>query len=149
MLDFQNLQLLLEGKRIVERQDCRSGSLHASGVSLVKSLFRQLNSSSPMDSKLHKNLWHTSCPRKINIIISVMIFGSLNCSQTLQRKLPTHSLSPSICPLFCPLCMQNSEDNQHLFFDCQYSLEMWRSYLQHLIFIGFFAMLWRRMWLRL
>lgn len=115
-----------------------------SDVFSVKS-FRHLASSSPLDSKLHKNLWKTKCPRRINIIIWVMIFGSLNCSQTLQRKPPNHYLLPSICPVY-------EEQRRQPAYLLWLSILIWRtlfamfkSYLQCLTFIGFFEVILRRM----
>ena len=52
-----------------------------------------------------------------------MVFGSLNSSETLQRKLPNQCLSPSICSS----CLAENESSQHLFFDCPYSSSCWYS----------------------
>ena len=48
----------------------------------------------------------------------MVLFGYLNCSSVLQRKLPSHCFFPSICPI----CTTASEDLQRLFFYCCYSL---------------------------
>lgn len=41
----------------------------------------------------------------------------------MQRKLPSHCLSPSICAL----CMADNEDLQHQYFDCYYAEKCWLS----------------------
>lgn len=48
------------------------------------------------------------------MLIWVILIASLNCSATLQRELPSHYISPSICPL----CYKDSETLQHHFFEC-------------------------------
>lgn len=55
----------------------------------------------------------------------ILLFGSLNCLTTLQHKLRSHYLSPNICPL----CLANSEDLQHLLFDCSFSSCYWQKLL--------------------
>lgn len=56
--------------------------------------------------------WKSKWPRHVNITIWVMIFGALNYSLTIQRKLPSHYLLPSIFAL----CLADDERSQHLFF---------------------------------
>lgn len=80
---------------------------------------------SPMDTKPYKALWKLSCPTRVNIIIWVMIFRALNCSKSLQSKLPSHSLLPSICHM----CLEDNEDCQHLCFVSSFSKKIWRKLL--------------------
>ena len=64
----------------------------------------------------------TKSPRRVNITIWIMIFGALNCSEVLQRKLQTHSLSPTICHF----CLSASKTQQHIFFECSYAFNCWQ-----------------------
>ena len=50
-----------------------------------------------------------------------MLNGLLNCASVMQSKLPSHVLSPSVCSL----CLQDSEDLQHLFFRCPFAEKCW------------------------
>lgn len=50
-----------------------------------------------------------------------MLEGLLNCASVLQMKRPSHSLSLHVCPL----CMENLEDLQHLFFSCGHAENCW------------------------
>ena len=50
-------------------------------------------------------------------------FQGLNCSETMQRKLPNTCLLPSVCPL----CLENSELLVHLFIFCPFSSNCWFS----------------------
>lgn len=85
---------------------------------MVKSLSKHSAASEVTDKAVYKGLWKSNSPKRVNILIWVMVFRTLNCSSVLQRKLPSHYLSPSICPL-CPVA---SED-LHLFSDyCFYGL---------------------------
>ena len=62
-------------------------------------------------------------PRRVSILVWIMLFGLLNCSLVMQRKLPNSCLLPSIFPL----CLLNEEDLHHLFFSCPYSAKCWGS----------------------
>lgn len=99
IVDFMNLMVAITNKKVVEGTDKRIWSLESSGVFLVKSLVKHLSLTSPVDHVLEKGLWYTKSPRRINIMVWLMIFVSLNCVAVLQKKLLSHSLSPYICPL--------------------------------------------------
>lgn len=105
-----------------ECHDKRIWSLEASGAFSVKSLVTHLSLASPLDKHLEKALWRSKCPRRANITVWTMLFGYLNCSSVMQRKLPSCCLSPYICTL----CMADKEDLQHLFFDCSYAGNCWQ-----------------------
>ena len=65
-----------------------------------------------------------SCsPRRINVLVWIMAVGSLNCSETMQRKLSNTCLLPSVCPF----CLENSELLIHLFIFCPFSSNCWFS----------------------
>lgn len=71
---------------------------------------------------LMKALWKSKSPWRVNITIWIMLFGLLNCSLVLQRKLPSHCLSPNMCAF----CKADWEDLQHLFFNCCYAGKCWQ-----------------------
>lgn len=99
-------------------------SLLRNRIFLFKSLSNHLSTISPLDTQLGKALWKSSSPRRVNILVWNMLVGHLNGSLVMQQKLPTHCLSPSICPL----CLAESEDLQHIFyifFDCHFSKHCW------------------------
>lgn len=120
-IEFQNLLSQISSRRVIEPFDRRWWSLEASESFLVKSLSIQLSPSLPLDKLLFKALWKTKSPRRVNILLWVTVFGQLNYSSILQRKLPSHSLSPSICPM----CEAAKEDLQHLFFECSFVVQCW------------------------
>ena len=55
------------------------------------------------------------------MLVWIMEVGSLNCSETMQRKLPNSCLLHSVCPL----CLENSELLIHLFIFCPFSSNCW------------------------
>ena len=115
--DFQCLLTLISHKGLTDLDDRRVWSLESSGHFSVKSLSKylslskhlslskRLSPSSPVEKDYFKALWKTSSPRRINFLVWIKAVGSLNCSGTMQRKLPNTCLLPSVCPL----CLENSE----------------------------------------
>lgn len=97
-----------------------------------------------IDKAVFQKLWKTNSPKRVNILIWAMIFGLLNCSSTLQRKLPAHYLSPTICPL----CMEANEDLQHLFFVCKYAMLVGWNYWLSFIFCEPMVIHLRTIWYR-
>lgn len=104
-------------------RDRRVWSPEANGNFLVKSLVTHLQPASPFEGRLQQALWKTKSPKRVNITSWIMLFGQLNCSSVLQKKLPLDTLSPSICPR----CKPNEEELQHLFFECRYAEKCWFS----------------------
>ena len=100
--DFQYLLTLISHKDLTDLDDRRVWSLESSGHFSVKSLSKHLSPSSPLEKDYFKTLWS---PRRINFLVWIMAVGSLNCSETMQRKLPNTCLLPTVCPL----CLENSE----------------------------------------
>lgn len=98
-------------------------NIETNGNLSVKSLVIHLSPASPLEVKLLHALWKTKSPKRVNITSWIMLFGLLNCSSVLQKKLPSHSLSPSMFPL----CKANEEELQHLFFTYRYVENCWFS----------------------
>ena len=98
-------------KKVGNSDDYRSWSIDPQGQFSVKSLSTHLKSASPMDKRLFSAIWKSGSPRRINILIWIMVFGSLNNSEILQKKAPNKSLSSSICPL----CLKASENLSRIF----------------------------------
>lgn len=85
---ISNLQLLLGCLSLFQvgfLEDSRSWSL-ASSVFSVKSLSCHLVSSFPLDNKVYSTLWKSKSPKRVNILMWIMIHGSLNCLEVLQKK---------------------------------------------------------------
>ena len=121
--EFEEFQLLLSGlqvKTISPTSDSRVWSMDHSRTFSVKSLTKFLNASSPLDKHIHQAHWKSKSPKRINILVWIMLFGTLNCAATLQQELQAHALSP-----ICPLCHAAAEDLQHLIFVCPYSSACW------------------------
>lgn len=114
-----------------EEQKHRFGWIHNWVSWEWKSLTSHLYLSSPINGRLYKELWKTKSRRRVNVLIWIMIFGALNCSSVMQTKLMNSCLSPSICPL----CKNEGEGLQHLFFVCLYSAICWRKFF--LVFSNF------------
>lgn len=57
-----------------------------------------------MDKMLYQAVWKSKSPKRINILVWIMINGNLNSLEVLKKKLPTYYLMPSICPLYCKNC---------------------------------------------
>ena len=96
-------------------------SLNSSGKFTIKSLTHHLSPPSPLDKSLYKAIWKSSSPRRVNILIWILMVGNLDVSSAIQHELPNSHLSPSICLLY----LQNKEDPQHLFIFCKYSANCW------------------------
>ena len=77
-----------------------------------------------MDKKLFKAPWKSNCPQRVNILMWIILFGSLNCAEILQKKSPSRCLQPSVCPL----CMNVNESLLHLFLLCFFSSVCWNSF---------------------
>ena len=89
----------------------------------VKSLSKHLSPTSPLEKDYFKAPWKTSSPRRINVLVWIMAVGSLNCSETMQRKLPNTCSLPSVCPL----CLENSDLLIHFSIFCPFSPNCWFS----------------------
>ena len=61
-----------------------------------------------------------------------MIFGSVNWSSVMQKKLLTHYLSPHMSLFY----LKSQEDLQHILFDCEYASKCWKSLFTSLISAG-------------
>ena len=81
--DFQSLLNLVSSFPITTINDKRTWSLEANGLFSVNSLVKHLSKASPMDKKLEESLWKSKSPRRVNIIIWIMIAGRLNCASVL------------------------------------------------------------------
>lgn len=72
-------------------------------------------------------------PKRINILVWILLNGSFNCSATLQAKLQAHYLSSTICPYAWQIAR---------IYDSCYLIDLilpvvGRNYLHYLISIGF------------
>lgn len=132
LVEFLSLSSSVTNKKVTLQPDKRIWALEGNGSLSINSLTTHLSVASPIDVKLVKGLWKSKCPRRVNILIWTMLFGSLNCPTTIQRKLPYHCLSPHMCVL----CRQDQEDIQHLFFGCSYASSCWSR------LFGFFNFSW-------
>ena len=91
--------------------------MESPGVFSVKSLSRHLASASPLDPQLANCLRKSKRPRRVNITIYALLFGSLNFNSVMPKKLPTHYISLHIGPF----CLRSHEDLQHIFFEYIYA----------------------------
>ncbi|XP_038903695.1 uncharacterized protein LOC120090219 [Benincasa hispida] len=117
-------------RKIVSRSpslsfDKRVWSISNNSQYTVKSLKNHLTPFSPLEKPIFSTIWKTKSPRRVNILIWIMLFGQLNVAEVLQKKQPTPSLSPTVCPF----CLHHSEVSLHLFFTCPYSSWCWNKLL--------------------
>lgn len=98
--EFQQLLHLLSQRQVVDSMDRRIWSLKPSNKFSVKSLVNHFPASSSMTRETYKVLWKSNNPRRVNILVWIMIFGLLNCFLVMQRKLPNSCLLPSLFPLW-------------------------------------------------
>lgn len=94
---FQDLMDKIYNFTISPNSDSRTWSLESSGFFTVRSLSRHMASSPSIEKFLFQALWKSKSPKRINILIWIMIFGNLNTTNILQRKMANHALMPSIC----------------------------------------------------
>ena len=87
ILEFQQLLFHLENSRVNNNIDSRVWSLEASGRYSVKLLAKYLNSSIPIDKELYQGIWKSKSPKRVDVLIWILLHGSLNCSATLQYEL--------------------------------------------------------------
>ena len=104
----------LNGKVVNSNPDKKVWSLEPSGYFTVRSLVTHLSFGSPLDVSLKEST--SSC--------GLCFQGNLNCISSLQKKLPSHCLSP-----MCHLCCMN-QDLQHLVFEYPYTVNCWCRLLQ-------------------
>lgn len=83
-------------EKVIDSDDYRYWSIDHQGCYTVKSLSVHFYIASPMDKGIFKALWKSSSPRGINILVWIMAFGLLNCSEILQKKSPKKCLLPSV-----------------------------------------------------
>lgn len=122
--DSQALLSSLEGI-MINSLNRRIWSLGSGGSFTIKSLVNHLSTASPIDITI-LSFWKSKSPKRVNISVWIMLHGSLNCASILQKKLPSHCLSPHMCPLY----LNHQENLQHLFFDCFYAAKCWNQLLQ-------------------
>ena len=93
--DFQQLLHILLLRQVVDSMDTRIWSLQPSAKFSVKSLVNHFSASSPVTRETYKALWKFNSPTRVKIFVWIMLFGLLNWSLVMKRKLPT--------VVFCPL----------------------------------------------
>ena len=103
---FQALLITLNGKVVNFSTNKRVWSLEPEGSFTVKSLVNHLTTASPIDATLHRS--------------------QFSQSSILQKKVPSHCLSPHMCHL----CCNNQEDLQHIFFNFPHAVNCWYRLLQ-------------------
>ncbi|TYK21876.1 hypothetical protein E5676_scaffold494G00090 [Cucumis melo var. makuwa] len=118
--EFQSLLFLLSTEKVVNSDDFRSWSIESHGRFSDKSLSTHLKTASPMDKRLFSAILQSGSPRRINILIWIMVFRFVNSSEILQKKSPIN-VSPSICPL----CLKASKNLPHIFLYCPVSSFGW------------------------
>lgn len=82
-MEFQNLIELISKEKVSDSQDKRVWRLEPRGTYPVKYLANHLKFSSPLEKGLEKALRKTKSPRKVNITIWSIIFGTFNYSEML------------------------------------------------------------------
>lgn len=87
----------------------------------VKSLTRKLALGSQLNQDLFWALWKSKSPKRVNILIWIMLNGYLNSSDILQKKMPFANLMPSVCIS----CYKEGDYLYHIFFGCEYSRKCW------------------------
>ena len=107
---------------MVNSNDFISWSIDHHGQFSVKFLSANLETASPIDKRLFSAIWKSGSPWRINILIWIMVFGSLNSTKILPKKSPNKCVSPSICPL----CLKASKNLCHIFLDCPISSFGWK-----------------------
>ena len=126
-LEISNFQLLLgslERTRLSNIENKRIWLMETNGVFSVKSLSKHLSPATPMDLQLEKSLQKSKSPR-VSITLSIMLFRSSICASIMQKKLPTHYISPHVCPFY----LKFHAELHHLF-ECVYAAKC-RSKLFH------------------
>ena len=82
--DFQTLLGILSAVTITTSKDNRIWKLEANGNFSVKSLVKHLSKSHPIGKLLKDSIWKSKSPRRVNIIIWIMLEGLLNYASVLQ-----------------------------------------------------------------
>lgn len=88
IVDLQALLSVLDPMVVGSSKDVRIVSLETLGQCSASSLSHQLASSTPIYSDLFSAIWKSKSPKRINILIWIILNGSLNTFEVLQRKLP-------------------------------------------------------------
>lgn len=112
-------------REIVNLDDSKSWSIEAVRKFLVKFLWAAL-AASPVSKALFSPLWKSNCPKKIDILMWIMINSSLNTTNVMQRKLSSFLL-----------CGSSSESLNHSLFNCSMLSLAGNIFLEVSTFLGF------------
>lgn len=96
ILQFQDLLGCRYLFKVCSDEDSCFWSLGSSNYFTVKSSTRHLASSSHIDNEVYRTLCKFESPKKTNILLWIMVYGSLNSAEVLQRKLSSHCFMLSI-----------------------------------------------------
>ncbi|KAJ1421430.1 Ribonuclease H-like superfamily [Sesbania bispinosa] len=67
-----------------------------------------------------KTLWRLNIPNRVKLLLWRMMRGCLPVRTNLQRKRVS-------CPATCPLCDAGLENEFHIFFGCDHSIQCWQA----------------------
>lgn len=106
--------------------DSWTWNLSDKGVFSTGSLTINLASlSSPINNDFYSNLWKGPMPKKVKFFIWELSHSCINTTDTIQRRFPGSSLSPSRCSM----CGKDGETQIHLFSICEFATTFW-DYIQ-------------------
>ena len=90
--------------------------LDSSGLFSVKSLDKKLAYPSFLPKVVYTALWKSNSPKRVNVLMWIMLKSILHTSDSLDKKMSSSTVLPSICPL----CFEAAESMNHQFFECSY-----------------------------
>lgn len=110
-------------------EDRRVWKWDDSGRYTVNSAFRGLLGSedAPISDAYH-SIWRCHAPNKYKFLSWLVWMGRINVSTVMQRRWPTLNLQPSRCVL----CKNHGEDLDHLFLNCEFTMNLWQALLDEL-----------------
>ncbi|KAK9086501.1 hypothetical protein Syun_028895 [Stephania yunnanensis] len=118
-----NLLNVLEQARLHPNlEDKRIWNFDPSNIFTCKSFFHSLiDDPSSHVHQAFKGLWKAMIPSKAKFFGWLLLHGGLNTYEKLQRRMPHLFISPHCCFM----CMMESENVNHLFFQCNVACQVW------------------------
>lgn len=111
------LDILSNTKLFEDREDRRLWVPCGGNGFSCKSFFFSLSSNNLTSSHLHKFIWKTPRPKKIQFSAWLLVHGRVSTCDVIQKRLPNVFLSPN----WYSLCKSNSESLNHIFLHCKFA----------------------------
>ncbi|GKC75242.1 RNA-directed DNA polymerase, eukaryota, reverse transcriptase zinc-binding domain protein, partial [Tanacetum coccineum] len=109
---------MIQGIVLSDKSDTWEWSLNITSGYTVASVC-SLVDSNILDTSPVATRWNRSIPIKVNVFIWRLLLNKLATRVNLDRK------GIDVCLILCPLCMDDVETVNHIFFSCNMAKDLW------------------------